>query len=238
MASEATLMKALTVAIDGPAGAGKSTVAREVARRLGYLYVDTGAMYRAVALKALRQGVALDDAAEVTRIAREAQIRLEPPPDGAPAGSGVRVLLDGEEVGAAIRTPEVSDLSSRVSSFPGVREQMVRRQREMGQGGGVVMEGRDIGTVVFPEAEVKVFLDASTAERARRRRRELEARGIGAPLARVRQEIEERDARDEGRDTSPMVPAADAVELVTDGLSIQEVIERILALCRAAGEAV
>jgi cytidylate kinase len=227
-------MKPLTIAIDGPAGAGKSTVAREVARRLGYVYVDTGAMYRAVALKALRSGVPPEDAEAVTALAREASIRLEPPPEGAPPGAGVRVFLDGEEVGAAIRTPEASDLSSRVSALPGVREQMVLRQRAMGRHGGVVMEGRDIGTVVFPEAQVKIFLDASVGERARRRRRDLEARGVGMPLAQVRREIEERDARDAGREASPMQPAPDAVLLDTDGLSVEEVIARILDLCRAA----
>jgi cytidylate kinase len=226
-------MKPLTIAIDGPAGAGKSTVAREVARRLGYLYVDTGAMYRALALKALRMGVSPESEEAVTALAREASVRLEPPPEGAPPGGGARVWLDGEEVGAAIRSPEVSDLSSRVSVIPGVREQMVLRQREMGRHGGVVMEGRDIGTVVFPEAEVKIFLDATVGERSRRRRRDLEGRGIGVPLAQVRREIEERDARDAGRDASPMRPAPDAVLLETDGLSVEEVIARILDLCRA-----
>lgn len=230
--------KRLTIAIDGPAGAGKSTVAREVARRLGYLYVDTGAMYRALALKAKRAGVSPDDDAGLVALAKATTIRLEAvSPDGtAPeAGSGApRVFLDDEDVTEAIRTPEISALSSQISVVPGVRQQMVLRQQELGRGGGVVMEGRDIGTVVFPEAEVKLFLDASPAERARRRWRDLQARGVRVPLAEVEAEVQERDARDSGRAASPLRPAPDAVRLNTDGLSVDEVVEQVLALCRHA----
>jgi CMP/dCMP kinase len=220
--------KRLTVAIDGPAGAGKSTVAREAARRLGYLYIDTGAMYRAMALKAKREAVSLDDAAALAALAARAEIRLEP------GECGPRVFLDGEDVGEAIRSPEISALSSKVSAVPGVRQEMVRRQRAMGREGGVVMEGRDIGTVVFPEAEVKVFLDASPEERARRRLEDLRAQGIEEPLDAVLEAIRERDARDSRRAASPLRQAEDAVRIDTDDLSAEEVMRRLLALCEAA----
>jgi cytidylate kinase len=238
-------MKRLTVAIDGPAGAGKSTAAREVARRLGYLYIDTGAMYRAVALKASREGVSPEDPAALTALAERTEIRLESgqsecvsapggamPGDRSASGAGApRVFLDGQEVGEAIRSPEITALSSRVSVVPGVRQAMVQRQRAMGRDGGVVMEGRDIGTVVFPEADVKVFVDASVEERARRRQIDLRAQGIEEPLDTVRQAILERDARDSQRATSPLRQADDAIRLVTDHLPIEEVIDRIVALC-------
>jgi CMP/dCMP kinase len=220
--------KRLTVAIDGPAGAGKSTVAREAARRLGYLYIDTGAMYRAMALKAKREAGSLDDPAALAQLAKRAEIHLEP------GKCGPRVFLDGEDVGEAIRSPEISALSSKVSAVPGVRQEMVRRQRAMGREGGVVMEGRDIGTVVFPDAEVKVFLDASPEERARRRREDLRTQGIEEPLDAVLAAIRERDARDSERATSPLRQAEDAVRIDTDHLSAEEVIQRLLALCEAA----
>jgi cytidylate kinase len=226
------MQKKLIVAIDGPAGAGKSTTAREVARRLGYLYIDTGAMYRSVALKALREGVSFEDPASLTRVAAVADLRL------VPDQGGVRVILDGEEVSDAIRSPAVSTLSSVVSVVPGVREQMVWRQREMGRDGGVVMEGRDIGTVVFPHAEVKVFLDASPQERARRRRHDLEARGGTESQEEVLAAIHERDARDSGREASPLRRAEDAVLIETDGLTVEQVVQRILDLCAAAGQTV
>jgi cytidylate kinase len=241
-------MKRLTVAIDGPAGAGKSTAAREVARRLGYLYVDTGAMYRAMALKASRAGVSPDDPAALTALADQTEIHLEPGETesaGAPTGplpvdrssygaAAPRVFLDGEEVGEAIRSPEITALSSRISVVPGVRQALVERQRAMGRHGGVVMEGRDIGTVVFPEADVKVFVDASVEERARRRQNDLRAQGIEAPLDAVRQSILERDARDSQRATSPLRQAEDAVRLETDHLTAEEVIDRIMRLCELA----
>jgi CMP/dCMP kinase len=220
--------KRLTVAIDGPAGAGKSTVAREAARRLGYLYIDTGAMYRAMALKAKREGVSPDETEALAELAQRAEIRLEP------GECTPHVFLDGDDVGEAIRSPEISALSSKVSAVPGVRQEMVRRQRAMGHAGGVVMEGRDIGTVVFPEAEVKVFLDASPEERARRRLQDLRAHGIEEPLEEVLRAIRERDARDSRRAASPLRQAADAVRIDTDHLSAEEVIQRLLALCQAA----
>jgi cytidylate kinase len=222
--------KRLIIAIDGPAGAGKSTTAREVARRLGYLYIDTGAMYRAVALKALREGTSMQDETALTRIATAAELRLEPD------RGGVRVFLDGEEVSDAIRSPEVSALSSVVSAVPGVRAQMVKRQREMGRDGGVVMEGRDIGTVVFPDADIKLFLDASACERARRRHHDLETQGVHESEERVLEAIHARDARDSGRAASPLRRAADATLIETDDQSVEQVVARILELCAAAGQ--
>lgn len=215
------------VAIDGPAGAGKSTIARMLARRLGYLYVDSGAMYRAVALAARRRGIACDDAAGLDKLAGELEIKL------LPAGERSRVLLDGEDVSEAIRAPEISRASSEVSCCPCVREALVALQRRMGAAGGVVMEGRDIGTVVFPDAEAKIFLTATVAERARRRAEELAQRGTPVDLERVRAEVAERDRRDAGREHSPLRRAADAVEVVTDGLTIPEVLDRLEALVRA-----
>jgi CMP/dCMP kinase len=219
----------LIIAMDGPGGAGKSTVARELAARLGYLYIDTGAMYRSVALKALREGLDLNDAEALVQAAERAEIRLETSPDG------TRVWLDGQEVTREIRTAEVTEAASRVSTVLGVREAMVRRQREWGEVGGVVMEGRDIGTVVFPHAQVKVYLDASPAERARRRSAELAAQGVVVPPEVIARQLAERDARDSDREASPLVRAPDAVPINTDGLRAADVVERVLALCRERG---
>ena len=196
----------MVVAIDGPAGAGKSTVARAVARALGFHFLDSGAMYRAAALAALRG----DD------------------PTRAEVEVGERVLLDGEDVTAAIRAPEVSAQASRLAADPAVRRSLVARQREVLALGDHVAEGRDIGTVVAPDAEVKVFLTASPEERARRRAAEL-----GADRERVLRELRERDARDASRAASPLVAAPDAVQLDTTGLGVDEVVERIVALVGA-----
>ena len=214
--------KTLRVAIDGPAGAGKSTVARRVADALGYLYVDTGAMYRALAWAVLDTETDPADVEAVGALAERLDIRLEPG----------RVFVEGREITSEIRTPEISNLTSPLSALPRVRTRMVAMQQAMARQGGVVMEGRDIGTVVLPDAEVKVFLTASPAERVRRREEELAARGISSSSEQLAREIAERDARDASRDVAPMVPALDAVILDSDCLSIDEVVARILALHR------
>lgn len=219
-------MSRLIVAIDGPAGAGKSTVARMVARRLGLLFLDTGAMYRAVTWKALKEGLPLDDASAMTRLTRDTAITL------VPGETGDRVLVDGQDVTDAIRTPEVTRNVSQVSAHPGVREVLVERQRELGQGGGVVAEGRDIGTVVFPQAPVKIFLVASPMERARRRAKDLEAKGHTVDLDELAAEIARRDAYDSNRAVSPLKPAEDAVHVDTDNLSVEQVVDTILDIAR------
>ncbi len=213
--------RALSIAIDGPAGAGKSTVARRVAEALGYIYVDTGAMYRAVAWAAQDREVDVTDADAVTRLAESLDIRLTP--DG-------RVLADGRDISGDIRTPDISNLTSPLSALPGVRRRLTALQKEMGARGGVVMEGRDIGTVVLPQAEVKVFLTASPAARALRRYDELRERGIQTTPEALEQEIRARDARDATRDAAPMVAAPDAHRLDSDGLTAEEVTARILGL--------
>jgi cytidylate kinase len=210
----------MVIAIDGPAGAGKSTVARALAERLGFTYLDSGAMYRCVALAALRAGADPDDAEAVERLAREAEIELA---DGT-------VRLDGEDVTAAIRRADVSAAASRVSVHPGVREAMVERQRRLVAEGGWVAEGRDIGTVVCPEAPLKVFLTASEDERARRRAAESDE-DVEAVLAAQR----DRDSRDTDREHGALRPADDAVEVETTGLGIEQVVERIARLAAERG---
>jgi cytidylate kinase len=216
---------ALSIAIDGPAGAGKSTVARRVAEALGYTFVDTGAMYRAVAWAVRDREIDAQNAQDVTRLAERLEIQLTP--DG-------RVLADGHDITTEIRSPAISNLTSPLSAIPGVRDRMSTLQKEMGARGGVVMEGRDIGTVVLPHAEVKVFLTASSSSRARRRHEELLGRGIVNSLADLERDIRERDARDASRDTAPMFAAPDAMTINTDTLSAEEVVARILELYREA----
>jgi cytidylate kinase len=207
----------VVIAIDGPAGAGKSTVARGVADSLGFIYLDSGAMYRCVALAALRRGADVDDPAETGAVARSIEIALK---DG-------RVELDGADVTTEIRTPEVDLVASRVSVHPEVREEMVKLQRAVIESGRYVAEGRDIGTVVSPEAPLKIFLTASDDERARRR-----AAQTGEPLADVTEAHRVRDARDTEREHSALRPAGDAVEIDTTGLSVPEVVTRVVELAR------
>jgi CMP/dCMP kinase len=211
----------IIVAIDGPSGAGKSSVARTVAQRLGYLYIDTGAMYRAVGLKAWRQNPALDDDSTIQAIASQSQIELHP------GDGGLRIILDGEDVTEAIRKEEISQAASIVSKLSTVRRLMVQAQQAMGARGGVVMEGRDIGSKVFPQAELKVFLDANPETRARRRFEENQKRGISLPYAETLTQIIERDARDSERGDSPLIQTEDAVRVDTSGMSLNEVIETV-----------
>jgi CMP/dCMP kinase len=215
----------LVVAIDGPSGAGKSTAGRALAERLGYVFLDTGAMYRALGLKALRRGLSLDDATRLTELARVTRVEL--------IEGGLGVRLDGEDVTPLIRTQEVSDAASRLSVHSGVRREMVARQRELGQGGGVVLDGRDIGTAVFPSADVKFYVDAEPARRAVRRAEELRIRGGGTDSAVIEREIRERDALDMSRPDSPLTRAPDAVYLDTTNLTPEDVVERMLEIVAA-----
>jgi cytidylate kinase len=213
----------LVIAIDGPAGAGKSTLAARIARKHGYLNIETGAMYRALALKAIRNDVSFEDETALLDLATSSRIELQPQIDGN------RVLLDGENVSARIREQDVTDAASKVSVHPKVRAWMVDRQREMGTQGGVVMEGRDIGTQVFPDAEVKIFLDASPEVRGSRRFQQNQSGGPGkAPLeAALVEEMKERDRRDRSRATSPLKPADDAIVIDSTSLTLDEVIARV-----------
>jgi CMP/dCMP kinase len=210
----------MVIAIDGPAGAGKSTVARGVAAALGATYLDSGAMYRAVALAALRHGVAPDDADAVAALARELEIEFD----------GAAVLLDGQDVSVEIRTPEVTEAASVVSAHPGVREAMVARQRELIASSDYVAEGRDIGTVVSPDSPLKVYLTASDEERARRR-----AEQSGESVESVLDSQRNRDSRDKTRAHSALREADDAVRIDTTGLSLEEVIARVVELARERG---
>ena len=214
------------VTIDGPAGAGKSTTARAVAERLGFLYVDTGALYRALALKVQRGGVPPDDLAAVDRCVRETRITLS----GAPRE--VHVWLDGAEVGDAIRTPEVSELASRLAAQAPVRRRLVEVQRALAEKGPLVAEGRDLGTVVYPDAAVKIYLDADLEARARRRARELERLGMAVPVDQVRAELQRRDERDQSRAESPLAIPAGARVVNTSSLTIEEQIEQVLKAIR------
>lgn len=223
------MSRRMVIAIDGPAGAGKSTVARAVARALGYLYVDTGAMYRAVALRVLRAGVDPDDRPAVEAVAAQADVRL------VPDGDRVRVLLDGEDVTAHLRSPAVNAVVSQVAIHPGVRARLLELQRAMIRVGGVVLEGRDTTTVVAPDADRKFFLTASLDQRARRRQAELRAAGHEASLEEVRSEISRRDRLDATRSVAPLERAPDAVEIDTTARSVEEVVAMILEHCAVPG---
>lgn len=212
----------MVLAIDGPAGAGKSTISRQVAAHFGWTYMDTGAMYRAVTLLALEQGIALGDGESLGQLSRNADISFKPGPEGAP-----RVFVGCREVTPEIRSQEVTAAVSEVSAHAQVREAMVARQRDAGGVGDVVVDGRDIGTVVFPEAEVKVFLTASVSERARRRRLELEEKGTIITQARMEQEIAARDDYDSSRAVAPLKAADDAILLDTTDMAITQVVDKV-----------
>ncbi len=220
-------MKRIVVAIDGPSGVGKSTVGKAVARRLRYIYVDSGAVYRAVGLKALESLTSLEDSTQVARIARDAEIRLEGDPDR------LKVFLDGRDVTREIRLPDASRASSVVATIPMVRDAVIEKLREMSRERGVVMDGRDIGTKVFPDAQVKIFLEAALDERARRRSDEESASGRHVTFDEVRQEIEERDRRDRERAATPLVKAEDAILIDTSAMPLESVIDRVLEIVRS-----
>ena len=226
-------MPRLTIAIDGPAGSGKSSVARLVARILGYLYLDSGAMYRALALKAVRTGVTLDDETRLEALAKETHMELRAPsPEHEAAGAKNCVFLDGVDVTREIRSADVAQAASHVAAFAKVRQVLVAEQQRAGAGGGVVMEGRDIGTVVFPKAELKIFLDASPETRAERRWKEHQEKGDRLTLAEVFDEVIERDKRDRERKVSPLLRAADAVLVDNTAMGIEETARLIVMLAQ------
>lgn len=220
------MKKGYNIAIDGPAGAGKSTIAKRIAKELNFIYVDTGAMYRAMALYLLRAGIAPEDTKRIEEACREAEISIEYR-DGEQV-----VLLGGENVNAYLRTEEVGNMASYSSAVPAVRKKLVELQQKLAKAADVVMDGRDIGTVVLPQADVKVYLTASSATRAKRRYLELLEKGEEADLATIEQDIIERDDRDMHREHSPLRRAEDAVLVDSSDLTIDEVVERIKALCR------
>ena len=215
-------MKRIVIAIDGPSGAGKGTIARTISARLGYRHVDTDAMYRAVAWKALHDHVAVDDEAAVAALAERSTIAVE----------GGVVSIDGHDVTAAIRTPDIDKGAAAVARLPRVRAVLVARQRALGREGGVVMEGRDIGTVVFPQAEVKIYLDASAEERARRRANDPAHTGSQSGQAAVAAAIQARDTSDTTRAASPLTLAPDAVRIDTTSMPIDAVVEKVMELVR------
>ncbi|MBM7556468.1 (d)CMP kinase [Halanaerobacter jeridensis] len=218
--------KELVIAIDGPAGAGKSTVAKRVADTLSYIYIDTGAMYRALTLKALKQGLNLADEDEVAAMAKETEVKFKK------VNEKEKVILDGVDVTDKIRTNKVSNNVSLVAKIKAVRERLVKLQREMAAQGGVVMDGRDIGTVVLPDADLKVFLNATVEERTMRRYEDLKESGEEVDFEKLKEEIIRRDEIDKNREVSPLKKAEDANEVDTTNLSISEVVEEILNLCQ------
>jgi cytidylate kinase len=220
------MTRKLIIAIDGPVGSGKSTLARRVAAMMGYIYIDTGAMYRAMALKAQRRGISFDALDALTALASETRIDLRA------NDATQQVLLDGEDVTAVIRTPEVAQAASKVAVVPGVRKVLVAEQRRAGERGGVVMEGRDIGSVVFPDAHLKIFLTASPEIRAERRWREHQQKGDAIDLGRTLEEIHQRDRRDREREISPLVRAPDAVVVDSTAMEAEEVARLVVMLAQ------
>ena len=219
----------MKVAIDGPAGAGKSTVARSLARELGYVYIDTGAMYRALTLKALQKGIPLGAQTALVKLAQNTHIHFEYRPDSQ------RTICDGQDVSNAIRSPEVSEAVSTVAAYPAVRQIMVKEQRGLAEGGAVVMDGRDIGTCVLPDADFKFYLTASLEERSRRRLEEMRARGYEPDLARIKAEIRERDEKDSSREVGALAIQADSIVIDTSELSVDQVVDTMLAVVRETG---
>ncbi|MBI5696102.1 MAG: (d)CMP kinase [Nitrospirae bacterium] len=220
----------IIVAIDGPSGAGKSTVSKRLADELGYVYIDTGAMYRAIGWKAVKLGVLPKEGPELAALCANTEVRLGLV-DGEP-----KVYVDGEDVTGLIRTPEMSMTASAVSAQPSVRARLLELQRDMGRGGGVVLEGRDIGTVVFPDAGIKFFLVADVAERARRRYEELKAKGVDVDLAKTLEEVEKRDYDDSSRGIAPLVKADDALVVDTTKMTIDEVVAFMKARVEEAAD--
>jgi cytidylate kinase len=216
-------MRPLIIAIDGPSGAGKGTVARAIASALGYRHIDSGAMYRAIGWKSLNDGVPLDDEAGVTALAARARIDV----------TSTQVTIDGADVTRAIRTPDIDRAAAAVARLPRVRSVLVEQQRQMGSGGGIVMEGRDIGTVVFPDADLKLYLDASPEERARRRANDAAHTGVPAAVADVATLLTQRDEIDRTRTVSPLYAADDAIVVDTTGKSVDEVVQDVLRLVDA-----
>ncbi len=219
-------VRGLIIAIDGPAGSGKSTTAKLVAKRLGYMHLDTGAMYRAVALKMMRFGVEVTDPLRIEDLLQSTVVIQKD------TAEGTRIHLDNEDVSEAIRTPEISLWVGPVSEHPMVRTYLVQWQRELGKEGGVVLDGRDIGTVVFPDADLKIFLTADLKTRAKRRRKEMLARGIEQSTDEVENALEARDHRDSTREHSPLRQATDAIEVDTTDMTIGDQVERVLALVK------
>jgi cytidylate kinase len=212
----------IVIAIDGPAASGKSTTAKLVAQRLGYLHIDTGAMYRAITLRVVEENLPLDAVGQIQALAEKTEIRLEQ------EGQTTRVFVDGRDVTQSIRSRDVTRCVSVVSSYPAVRSVMVRQQRRMAERGGVVLEGRDIGTVVLPNADLKIYMIADVAERARRRKKELEQVGVGVDEQTLRAEIEDRDRKDSTREISPLRKAPDAIVLDTSSLTIEQQVDFIV----------
>lgn len=213
----------LVIAIDGPSGAGKSTAARRLAERLGYIYIDTGAMYRAIGWKAKREGIDPADEAKLADLCGRTEVTIKKD------NSDPRFSVNGIDVTGEIRTPEMGMMASAVSKSPAVRARLLTLQRELGRGGGVVMDGRDIGTVVFPDADVKFYLEASAGERGKRRYLELKAKGMDVDRARITKEIEERDRQDSGRALAPLKKADDALLIDSSAMSIDDVLDRMLS---------